>query len=164
MSSSDKEAVLATTSIQVPTFSGVRSAVRKWLGPPAERASSGAEKTAEGGRRSALKKSEDPFLYYSCDQTRLSHLKAQAAPQAAAADPSPERKTRISFELHPDLLLEDMIGDDDAHHDDASLLGGDDGAGAQGCGDLRDVTKIDSLQELEMLRAVSYTHLRAHET
>ena len=155
MSSSDKEAVLATTSIQVPTFSRVRSAVQKWLGPPAERTSSGAEKTAEDGRQSSLK-SEDPFLYYSCDQTRLSHLKAQeAAPQATAADATPERKTRISFELHPDLLLEGMIGDEDnALLDDASLFGGDEGDGAQGCGDLRDVTKIDSLQELEMLRAL----------
>ena len=56
-------------------------------------------------------KRKDPFLYYSNDANRLSYLLHQ---HDDVSDDEPElptttRKTRISFEVHPDLLLDDML-------------------------------------------------------
>lgn len=65
----------------------------------------------------------DPFLYYSNDKIRMRELRLQDVKNdssddlSSSASPSPqekstaacERKTRISFELHPHLLLEDLM-------------------------------------------------------
>ena len=63
----------------------------------------------------------DSFLRYSNDEVRLkalmlpsssSSIKMQAPPQQRV-----ERKTRLSWELHPSLLIEDMLLDADFNHD-----------------------------------------------
>ena len=61
-------------------------------------------------------KSDDAFLYYSNDEIRIKTLKLQEVDTATNAKPSrQERKTRISFELDPMLILEDEL---DAMEDD----------------------------------------------
>lgn len=73
-------------------------------------------------------KVQDPFLYYSDDKNRMKELRLQDTSSSSStsedddsvsptADDEPTsttsptcvRKTRISFELHPSLLLEDFI-------------------------------------------------------
>ena len=98
-------------------------------------------------------RSNDPFLYYSNDENRMRKLKmltycsseedarkteegeegeGEGEPSLRhpqeAFQPSNKniRKTRISFELHPDLILEDVLEDIScAGDDDTSLDGGD---------------------------------------
>jgi len=64
---------------------------------------------------------QDAFLRYSSDEIRMnalmlssssSSIKIQASPQQRV-----ERKTRLSWELHPSLLIEDMLLGSDFHHD-----------------------------------------------
>jgi len=64
---------------------------------------------------------QDSFLRYSNDEVRLKALmlpsssnsiKMQAPPQQRV-----ERKTRLSWELHPSLLIEDMLLGADFNHD-----------------------------------------------
>ena len=87
----------------------------------------------------------DPFLYYSNDKIRMRELRLEDMENDSSVDassssslptqdqspPTCERKTRISFELHPSLLLEDLMreifDEDDDSFDfddiiDASLL------------------------------------------
>ena len=52
-----------------------------------------------------VSKSDDPFLFYSNDDVRMSALKLK---EVSETERPTERKTRISFELHPDLVLEEM--------------------------------------------------------
>ena len=63
----------------------------------------------------------DSFLRYSNDEVRLkalmlpsssSSIKMQAPPQQRV-----ERKTRLSWELHPSLLIEDILLGSDFHYD-----------------------------------------------
>ncbi len=78
-----------------------------------------ATKTHDGGAKAAslrnpVPKQEDPFLYYSDQETRMSALllsndSGENDEQIAPA--LHERKTRLSFELHPSLLFEDMLTD-----------------------------------------------------
>ena len=65
---------------------------------------------------------QDAFLRYSNDEVRMnalmlssssSSIKMQAPPQQRRV----ERKTRLSWELHPSLLIEDMLLDADFNHD-----------------------------------------------
>eukprot|EP00984_Skeletonema_dohrnii_P024128 scaffold13221_cov123-Skeletonema_dohrnii-CCMP3373.AAC.5 len=82
-------------------------------------------------------KVEDAFLYYSNDQVRMKELLLQDVEDDSSDDESPPtsvssnqeqsttscvRKTRITFELHPSLLLEDLMNDelfgDDTDFDD----------------------------------------------
>ena len=64
-------------------------------------------------------KEQDPFLYFSNQERRMSYLTRNTAVAAAEhKDKKPRgveerRKTCISFELHPDLLLGDLLLDDD---------------------------------------------------
>eukprot|EP00584_Thalassiosira_punctigera_P000714 CAMPEP_0172530010 /NCGR_PEP_ID=MMETSP1067-20121228/3900_1 /TAXON_ID=265564 ORGANISM="Thalassiosira punctigera, Strain Tpunct2005C2" /NCGR_SAMPLE_ID=MMETSP1067 /ASSEMBLY_ACC=CAM_ASM_000444 /LENGTH=149 /DNA_ID=CAMNT_0013314153 /DNA_START=99 /DNA_END=548 /DNA_ORIENTATION=+ len=77
--------------------------------------------------------SKDAFLYYSDDQIRMKALKLEEN-QAASTERGSnqfERKTRLSFELHPSLILGDMM--DELLNEDESndigfgrLEGGDD--------------------------------------
>ena len=64
---------------------------------------------------------QDAFLRYSNDEFRMnalmlsssnSSIKTQASPQQLV-----ERKTRLSWELHPSLLIEDMLLGSDFNHD-----------------------------------------------
>ncbi|KAL9186712.1 hypothetical protein ACHAXT_005950 [Thalassiosira profunda] len=65
-----------------------------------------------------VSKEQDPFLYFSDDVRRMAHLTGRNAyadsfqngrPQASPV----ERKTRISFEVDPMLLLEDVFSEMD---------------------------------------------------
>jgi hypothetical protein len=94
-------------------------------------------------------KVQDPFLYYSNDQVRMKELQLQEEDSSNEASTSLSiqeqhtttsvRKTRISFELHPSLLLEDFLLDDEHILDDslnfediidASLLADEQDSGA----------------------------------
>ena len=73
----------------------------------------------------------DAFSYYSNDQVRIRTLKLwgrssinnQEEPQQQQQ--RQERKTRISFELHPSLILEDILNE----AGEEGLFDGDDEAG-----------------------------------
>ena len=77
-------------------------------------------------------KVQDPFLYYSNDKNRMKELRLHdtspsssssedddSASSTADEEPTCVRKTRISFELHPSLLLEDFIMGDELLGDDS---------------------------------------------
>ena len=71
---------------------------------------------------SATKKSEDAFLYYSNDEIRIKTLKLKEVDiTSVSEDMSQQRKTRISFELDPMLILgdelEEMFDDEDDFSD-----------------------------------------------
>lgn len=53
-------------------------------------------------------KRKDPFLYYSNEATRLSHLLFRCDDMGSESA-STERKTRLSFEVHPDLLYHNFL-------------------------------------------------------
>lgn len=100
-------------------------------------------------------KVQDPFLYYSNDRVRMKELRLEDKEVDSSDDGSSSasilsnqeqsttscvRKTRITFELHPSLLFEDLM-DDLLHFDDnldASLLSNN-----QGSDDV-----IDSLRQI----------------
>ena len=70
-------------------------------------------------------KSQDPFLYYSNDEKRMNMLKLKdddsETETRSVLQESSQRKTRISFELHPSLILgdvlDDLYGTDDSNMD-----------------------------------------------
>ena len=67
------------------------------------------------------------FLRYSNDETRMNTLMLKEAPKCQRQQRvTQERKTRISFEVHPSLILEDLLFDDDgdcmAESDDIGSL------------------------------------------
>jgi hypothetical protein len=80
-----------------------------------------ATKTHDGASEPAAKrprateqvrKHEDPSLYYSHQETRMNALLLRNDENDDDEQVGREavvRKTRISFELHPDLLLEDIL-------------------------------------------------------
>jgi len=93
----------------------------------------------------------DPFLYYSNDRVRMTELRLQDVEDDLSDHGSSSsslsaqeqltttstRKTRITFELHPHLLLEDLMKEilDDASFDfdvisDAFLLAHDQDSGS----------------------------------
>ena len=60
----------------------------------------------------------DPFLYYSNDRVRMRELRLEDEEEEEDSSDeqstnSCERKTRLTFELHPSLLLDDDLIDDD---------------------------------------------------
>jgi hypothetical protein len=66
--------------------------------------------------REPVRKHEDPFLYYSHQETRINALllrNDEDDEQVCRDRETVVRKTRISFELHPYLLLEDILPVDD---------------------------------------------------
>ena len=77
-----------------------------------------ATKTHDGGsnppierpRRKLVRKQEDPFLYYSNQETRMNTLLTTGGENdERAVQESDVRQTRISYEIHPSLLIEDLI-------------------------------------------------------
>ena len=67
-------------------------------------------------RKTPVRKHEDPFMYYSHQETRMHALffhdenENDSLPNEPAINREPVvRKTRISFELYPTLLLEDFL-------------------------------------------------------
>ena len=81
-------------------------------------------KTYDGGAasqrpkrlRRPVRKEEDPFMYYSHQETWTNAVRLRGEnsgePKAIANDNHNEnvvRKTKITFELHPSLLLEDLF-------------------------------------------------------
>jgi hypothetical protein len=82
-------------------------------------------------------KVQDPFLYYSNDKNRMKELRLQDTSSSSSSSQDDDsassttsddehhmssstlRKTRISFELHPSLLLEDFIMGDELLGDDS---------------------------------------------
>eukprot|EP00581_Thalassiosira_minuscula_P005281 CAMPEP_0183742410 /NCGR_PEP_ID=MMETSP0737-20130205/64680_1 /TAXON_ID=385413 /ORGANISM="Thalassiosira miniscula, Strain CCMP1093" /LENGTH=117 /DNA_ID=CAMNT_0025977993 /DNA_START=475 /DNA_END=825 /DNA_ORIENTATION=+ len=73
---------------------------------------------------SELRKSDDPFLFYSNDDIRIKTLKLkEVSHKAKLADKAnAQRKSRISFELHPSLIFEDML--DELRADNSSDVDG----------------------------------------
>eukprot|EP00984_Skeletonema_dohrnii_P027612 scaffold17230_cov80-Skeletonema_dohrnii-CCMP3373.AAC.1 len=68
-----------------------------------------SEPSAKRPRR-PVRKHEDPFMYYSHQETRMNALLLSSGENdEQVARESQVRKTRISFELHPSLLLEDLL-------------------------------------------------------
>jgi len=65
------------------------------------------ENRDDGGDLHQDPKLRDPFLYYSNDANRLSYLLAHSEDNGSKPKPPTERKTRLSFEVHPDLLFHD---------------------------------------------------------
>ena len=73
-------------------------------------------KLAQDTRNSSPTKlcKHDAFLHYSNDETRMNTLMLKEAPKCQRQQRvAQERKTRISFEVHPSLILEDLLFDDD---------------------------------------------------
>ena len=77
-----------------------------------------ATKTHDGGsnppierpRRKLVSKQEDPFLYYSHQETRMNTLLMNGdESDERAVQESDFRKTMISYELHPSLLLDSLL-------------------------------------------------------
>jgi len=69
----------------------------------------------------------DAFLHYSNDETRMNTLMLKEASKCQRQQRvTQERKTRISFEVHPSLILEDLLFDNDgdcmAESDDIGSL------------------------------------------
>ena len=57
-------------------------------------------------------KRDDPFLYYSNDEIRMKTLMLEGvseAGQGGGKESRRERKTRISFELHHSLIMDDEL-------------------------------------------------------
>ena len=104
-------------------------------------------KTHDGGKgsmKSVNNKEEDPFMWYSNQETRMNAmlLKDSDIPATATATNNNKkvvRKTRISFEIHPSLLFDDITfgsdledqDDDDGYFDFIQALFDDDAKGAE---------------------------------
>ena len=103
-------------------------------------------KTHDGGRKGSMKpvnnKQDDPFMYYSNQETRMNAMlfKNNDVPAATATNNNKKvvRKTRISFEIHPSLLFDDIIfgsdledQDDDGYFDIIQALFDDDAKRAE---------------------------------
>eukprot|EP00581_Thalassiosira_minuscula_P010667 CAMPEP_0183724118 /NCGR_PEP_ID=MMETSP0737-20130205/17339_1 /TAXON_ID=385413 /ORGANISM="Thalassiosira miniscula, Strain CCMP1093" /LENGTH=137 /DNA_ID=CAMNT_0025954611 /DNA_START=127 /DNA_END=540 /DNA_ORIENTATION=+ len=74
------------------------------------RESSTTSASAEDSQSHAdFSKSDDPFLYYSNDEVRIMTLKLKEVPETKKCFNSTTRKTRISFEVHPSLVLDEMF-------------------------------------------------------
>jgi hypothetical protein len=73
------------------------------------------EPAAESPRK-LIRKHEDPFMYYSQQDKKMQALLLSNEDSGENDDQvsteSVMRKTRISFELHPALMVEDLLPDD----------------------------------------------------
>mmetsp|Transcript_1518 Transcript_1518/g.2962 ORF Transcript_1518/g.2962 Transcript_1518/m.2962 type:complete len:125 (+) Transcript_1518:98-472(+) len=67
-------------------------------------------KTEPLNLQAKLHKSDDPFLYYSNEEIRMKTLLLEEVSETATIDDQTEaqRKTRISFEVHPSMFLDDI--------------------------------------------------------
>lgn len=95
----------------------------------------------KGSMKSVYNKQEDPFMWYSNQETRMNAMLFKDSDVPATATNSNKkvvRKTRISFEIHPSLLFDDIIfgsdledQDDDGYFDIIQALFDDDAKGAE---------------------------------
>ena len=90
----------------------------------------------------------DAFSYYSNDQVRIRTLKlwgksSNNNQEEPHQEEVAERKTRISFELHPSLILEDLL--DELAEDGELFVDGDE----------TDMDMLDLLQERANSRSVA---------
>ena len=93
----------------------------------------------KGSMKSVNNKQEDPFMWYSNQETRMNAMlfKNNDVPATATNNNKKVvRKTRISFEIHPSLLFDDIIfgsdledQDDDGYFDFIQALFDDDAKG-----------------------------------
>lgn len=75
-------------------------------------------KLAQDTHNSSPTTEHNAFLRYSNDETRMNTLMLKEAPKCQRQQRvTQERKTRISFEVHPSLILEDLLFDDDGDCD-----------------------------------------------
>ena len=88
---------------------------------------------ASSSSTDAATRYDDAFLYYSNDDVRIKTLKMAEDPtpeqvsepqqRSISTSSASERKTMISFELHPSLIMEDVLADlcDDDNKNEAGL-------------------------------------------
>ena len=121
-----------TTTCYVKTSDGLRN-MRDAISRPVEVV------REPGSQPEPTLKVQDPFLYYSDDKNRMKELRLQDTSSSSSSSEDDDsassttaddehtsttsstcvRKTRISFELHPSLLLEDFIMGDELLGDDS---------------------------------------------
>lgn len=118
-----------TTTCYVRTSDGLRN-MRDAISRPVEVV------REPGSQPEPSLKVQDPFLYYSDDKNRMKELRLQDTSSSSSSSEDDDsasstaddehtssstcvRKTRISFELHPSLLLEDFIMGDELLGDDS---------------------------------------------
>ena len=107
-----------TTSQQQPTSTASSLSATEATGDR-QQSTQDVAAPSEGGLHPTLR--VDPFLYYSNDQVRMRELRLEDVEeqdpsndgQQEQSTVSCERKTRITFELHPSLLLGDDLMDDE---------------------------------------------------
>ena len=79
----------------------------------------------KGSMKSVNNKHEDPFMWYSNQETRMNAMlfKDSDVPAATATNNNKKvvRKTRLSFEIHPSLLFDDILGSDLEDQEDGYL-------------------------------------------
>lgn len=93
-----------TTSKQQPTITVVATTTLD----------GGSNPSIERPRRKLVSKQEDAFLYYSHQETRMNTLLMNDdESDERAVQESEVRKTIISYELHPPLLLDPLLLQDD---------------------------------------------------
>ena len=124
-----QQPISAITSSYIKTKDGDRRQTNQTVGDPT------VEVAREPGYPpEPVLKVRDPFLYYSNDQVRMKELRSFRDEEDDSSDDGSSstslssqeqpatacvRKTRISFELHPYLLLEDLMRDEDLFGDDS---------------------------------------------
>ena len=54
-------------------------------------------------------KEQDPFMFFSDEERRMAYLKGRSTSNESSS--SVVRKKRITFELHPDVIIEDLLSD-----------------------------------------------------
>ncbi|KAL7543083.1 hypothetical protein ACHAWF_007322 [Thalassiosira exigua] len=92
--------------------------------------------------------SADRFLYYSDNDVRLRTLKMVEAHGADVFKDGPrpvscERKTRMSFELHDSLIMEDLLDE---------MCSDDDMSAGDGCDLFKDVPESEMTVKMNLLR------------
>ena len=95
----------------------------------------------KGLTKPVCNKQEDPFMWYSNQEIRMNAMLFKDSDVPATATNNNEknvRKTRISFEIHPSLLFDDIIfgsdledQDGDGYFDFIQALFDDDAKGAE---------------------------------
>ena len=70
-------------------------------------------------------KQDDPFLYYSIPVVRraaFSRDEPDMSPTSVRGSTIVKRRTRVSYECHTDLLMDDLLGDfEDEEYDESAL-------------------------------------------
>ena len=129
MTASQQPISSVTTTCYVKTSDGLRN-MRDAISRPVEVV------REPGSQPEPTLKVQDPFLYYSDDKNRMKELRLQDTSSSSSSSEDDDsasstaddehtssstcvRKTRISFELHPSLLLEDFIMGDELLGDDS---------------------------------------------